>query len=172
MSDYRRLYIPGGVYFFTLVTWHRQPFFKNVEHVAVLSEAIRHVKRQRPFAMDAIIVLPDHLHTIWRLPENDADYSGRWREIKKRVSRSIAPSSDQSGESKVWQRRFWEHHIVDEADWRIHMDYIHYNPVKHGLAVSPCDWPYSSFLNCVKRGWYDMNWGQSDLSHIEQLNFE
>ena len=102
-----------------------------------LRAAFRKVIAEKPFEIDAIVVLPDHLHCVWRLPDGDSDYSGRWREIKKAASRNIGVSSNHRNERLVWQRRFWEHAIRTDDDWRVHMDYIHYNPVKHGLALRP-----------------------------------
>jgi len=172
MSHYRRTSIPGGTFFFTVVTWNRRPIFTCEENVEKLRHAFRKVKKTRPFEIDAIVVLPDHLHCIWRLPDNDNDFSGRWREIKKATSRLIDPHSDTRNERKVWQRRFWEHTIRDENDWRRHMDYIHYNPVKHKYAARPGDWPWSSFLRCVARGWYPATWGYVAPEEIAGFDFE
>src|SRR5699024_3794864 len=130
--NYRRAFVLGGVLFFTVVTFERRPIFSSDDAVAHLREAFRKVKAARPFTVDAVVVLPDHLHCIWRLPEGDGDYSSRWREIKKAASRAIAPRSDDRQERWAWQRRFWEHVIRDDDDWRRHVEYIHYNPVKHG----------------------------------------
>ncbi len=107
----------------------------------------------RPFQVDAIVVLPEHLHCIWRMPEGDADFSSRWREIKKAASRQIDTSPNSRNERPVWQRRYWEHAIRDEEDWRRHVDYIHYNPVKHGLVNQPGEWSWSSFGSAVAKGW-------------------
>lgn len=172
MSDYRRAFAPGGVFFFTVVTYGRTPLFVSEERVEMLRAAFRKVKAVRPFEIDAIVVLPDHLHCIWRLPEGDGDFSGRWREIKKFASREIDARTNQRNERSVWQRRFWEHAIRDEADWRRHMDYIHYNPVKHGLATRPVDWPWSSFRAAVGRGWYDEMWGASEPAEICGMELE
>jgi len=172
MSNYRRVIIPGGVFFFTLVTHNRAPVFTSDEPVDKLRQAFRKIRTNRPFHIDAIVVLPDHLHCIWRLPADDGDYSGRWREIKKAASRAIAPISDERSERGLWQRRFWEHAIRDEHDWRRHMDYIHYNPVKHDLARHPGDWPWSSFARCVAQGWYQASWGSTEPVDIAGLDLE
>jgi putative transposase len=172
MSNYRRAGIPGGVFFFTVVTYRRREIFTNEAHVDALRRAFRQVRAIRPFDIDAVVILPDHLHCIWRLPEGDSDFSGRWREIKKAASRAIDPHSDAGNERKVWQRRFWEHAIRDEADWRRHMDYIHYNPVRHRYVSRPGDWPWSSFARCVARGWYDAAWGCVEPAGIAGLDFE
>ena len=172
MSNYRRVYLPGGVYFFTVVTLNRVPIFINEDRVEALRQAFRKVMAARPFEIDALVVLPEHLHCIWRLPEGDADYSSRWREIKKAVSRQIGMSTNARNERMVWQRRFWEHAIRDEEDWRRHMDYIHYNPVKHGLANRPGEWAWSSFCNAASKGWYEETWGANEPTTIAGMDCE
>ena len=172
MSQYRRTRIPGGTYFFTVVTFERRPFFADPTNVAHLREAFRTVKAARPFEMEAVVILPDHLHCLWRLPAGDDDFSGRWREIKKAASRRIAADANPRGERSVWQRRFWEHALRDEADWRAHIDYIHYNPVKHGLAGRPADWPLSSFAQSVSKGWYEPAWGAREPESIVGMEWE
>lgn len=172
MSNYRRVILRGGTFFFTVVTHGRRPVFAAPDRVAALRAAIRKVSVQRPFAVEAMVVLPDHLHCIWRLPEDDDDYSSRWREIKKATSREIAPQSNLRGERQVWQRRFWEHLIRDDDDWRQHVAYIHYNPVKHGLAKSASEWPWSSFSRFVARGWHEPTWGDVEPDEIRGLDFE
>ena len=172
MSHYRRTTIPGGVYFFTVVTQDRVAVFSTETRVDLLRRAFRKVRRSKPFLIDAMVVLPDHLHCIWRLPHGDGDYSGRWREIKKAVSGEIAGQTNARNERQVWQRRFWEHAIRDQRDWRRHMDYIHYNPVKHGLVEHPMDWPWSSLERCVMRGWYEATWGEAQPSGIVGMECE
>jgi len=172
MSQYQRVFIPGGTFFFTVVTHRRKPIFNNEDNIQLLREAMRKVKLTRPFDIDAIVILPDHLHCIWQLPENDSDYSGRWREIKKSVSKHITHKKNSRNERDVWQRRFWEHVIRDDQDWRNHMDYIHYNPVKHGYVKSPIDWQWSSFKTAVSKGLYDEYWGSVEPSGIVNMNFE
>jgi putative transposase len=149
-----------------VVTYKRTPFFENPAHVNLLRTAFRKVRARRPFAIDAIVVLPDHLHCIWRLPEGDADYAGRWREIKKFVTPKALSAPP------FWQRRFWEHTIRSETDWRRHVDYIHYNPVRHGLAEQPGAWRWSSFARCVERGWYEPHWGMSEPEAITDMHLE
>ncbi|MBK1709180.1 MULTISPECIES: transposase [Marichromatium] len=162
MADYRRCFQPGGCYFFTVVTEGRRPLL--VAHIDALRRALRMGMARRPFQIDALVVLPDHLHTIWRLPEGDADFSTRWMHIKRCFSTALdsqptSPSRQRCRETGVWQRRFWEHLIRDERDWRRHMDYVHGNPVKHGYCAAPRDWPYSSFRRCVRAGLYGPDWG-------------
>ncbi|HUP93220.1 MAG TPA: transposase [Solimonas sp.] len=177
---YRRAHAEGACYFFTLVTQRRQPLLTLPVNVARLREAFRREREVRPFVVDAIVVMPDHLHCLWTLPEGDADYSGRWSRIKRYVSAGAVGVPEHARtssriakrESGFWQRRFWEHTIRDEADWRNHMDYIHFNPVKHGLVQSASDWPHSSFARCVARGLYDRGWGDVEPAVISTMNFE
>ena len=163
----------GGHYFFTLVTEKRQPLLTLPDNINRLREAFRREKIAHPFDLDAVVVLPDHLHCLWQLPEGDSDFSGRWARIKRYFSIGCVgvvlvsnASRLAKREKAVWQRRFWEHRIRDEADWRRHMDYIHYNPVKHGHVSDPWAWPHSSLRQCAARGWYAEGWGAStpDLS--------
>lgn len=162
MSQYRRYYQSGGNYFFTLVSYHRRPLFSNPENVNRFKIAINKVKKKYPFSLNAIVMLPDHLHCLWKLPENDSNFSTRWRLIKRYFSIQIMTSLNHRKEKKIWQRRFWEHVIRNENDWQKHMDYIHYNPVKHGLVTSPGDWAYSSFKYWVQKGVYGKDWGSME----------
>ena len=154
--QYRRAFVPGATYFFTVVTAGRRPVFADVEACDGLREALRRVAERRPFTVDAVVVLPDHLHCLWTLPPDDADYSTRWRLIKTRVTRTHG-----AGQS-LWQPRYWEHLIRDESDYRQHVEYIHYNPVKHGYAARPSEWPYSSFRRYVREGLYADDWGNTE----------
>jgi putative transposase len=172
VSNYRRAYLPGGIYFFTVVTFNRVPIFTDENRVEVLRQAFHKVMATRPFEIDAMVILPEHLHCIWRMPEGDADYSSRWREIKKAASRQISTAINARNERMVWQRRFWEHAIRDEKDWRRHVDYIHYNPVKHGLASRPGEWAWSSFGNAVSKGWYEESWGDCEPATIVGMDCE
>ena len=165
--QYRRAKIDGGTYFFTLVTENRQEFLCEPERVSLLRNAFQYVMERHPFKIDAFILLPDHLHCMWTLPESDRDFSTCWRLIKSYFSRhcnlsnSIQPSlsRQKKQEKAIWQRRFWEHCIKDEMDFKNHVDYIHYNPVKHELVRSPKDWEYSSFHRYVRQGVYNREWG-------------
>jgi putative transposase len=164
--NYRRCIIPGGTYFFTVVTYSRQQLFDNPANIATLREAFRYVLDRHPFEIDACVILPDHIHSIWTLPENDRDYPTRWRLLKNRFTYQLAskpqngPSSSRKmkHEQAIWQRRYWEHLIRDEDDFRMHVEYIHYNPVKHGITNAPISWPYSSFHRYVKSGIYPADW--------------
>ncbi len=172
MSNYRRAKTPGGKYFFTVVTKNRKPWFNNEANIELLRSAFRKTLSDKPFTIEAIVILPDHLHCMWQLPEEDCDFSGRWREIKKRVSRQLDSNTNARRERSVWQRRFWEHQIRDEEDWRRHMDYIHYNPVKHGLVPRVSDWPWSSFDRCVAKGWYSPDWGSQEPIGLAGMELE
>jgi putative transposase len=159
MVNYRRAHVAGGTYFFTVTLRHRRAD-TLVSQVDALRHALRETRLRRPFHTDAIVVLPEHLHTIWTLPEGDADYSGRWRMCKslfvRQVRRCGAPAADEGG--RLWQSRFWEHLIRDESDFARHVDYIHYNPVKHGYVTRVLDWPWSSFHRFVRNGLLPADW--------------
>jgi putative transposase len=166
---YRRTQISGGTYFFTLVTYNRLRTFNRPDCIALLRESFKQVKKEHPFTIEAIVILPDHIHCMLTLPQGDADYPLRLRMIKSHFSRQYRgglPGNTASrvakGEKAVWQRRYWEHAIRDEDDYARHVEYIHYNPVKHGLAVSPRDWQWSSFHDYVGRGVYDVDWGRGE----------
>jgi REP-associated tyrosine transposase len=143
-----------------------------VDHVGALRAAFREARRKRPFTIDAIVVLPDHLHAILTLPSGDWDFSGRWRRIKGHFSNhmltaGIASTRHANGELALWQRRFWEHTVRDEGDFERHVDYIHFNPVKHGLVSRVSDWPYSSFHLYVRQGVLPEDWG-GDMNELPQ----
>jgi putative transposase len=153
------VYIPGGTYFFTLVTHERQPILCTSQAISRLRLAFKHVKNKHPFHIKGLVILPDHLHCIWQLPENDSSFSTRWNMIKRYFSLNIRTEINARREKNIWQKRFWEHFIRDEYDLEKHMDYIYYNPVKHGYVDSPSDWMYSTFRRDVKKGLYPMDWG-------------
>ena len=181
MPDYRRVKIQGGTYFFTLVTNHRYPIFTNINVTNLFLDAQQHIRNFRPFNLVAFCILPDHIHLLWEMPTNDADYSLRIGEIKKRFSRKYIhkhgnavvknPTQIKRGESGIWQRRFWEHYIRDEQDLARHIDYIHYNPVKHGLVNQVKYWAGSSFLDFVNKAYYDENWGPDEASAYDSRYF-
>ena len=168
MSRYRRAVTAGGTYFFTVVTYRRQTFLCDDMVRTALRNAIESVRMTRPFIIDAWVLLPDHLHCIWTLPEGDADFSTRWMMIKRKVSvicknhyvraDLLSSSKQKHRESTLWQRRFWEHQIRDEVDYARHMDYLHFNPVKHQLVEQVGDWPHSSFHRMVRSGVYPHDW--------------
>ena len=167
MSKYRRVWFDRAAVFFTVNCEKRGAGGLLIKNIGALRTAFQMVKKDRPFTIDAIVVLPDHIHCVWTLPDDDNDYSSRWRLIKGNFSRmlpavneSLSPSRAKRSERAVWQRRFWEHHIRDERDYRNHIDYIHYNPVKHGYCEYARDWQYSSFHNFVKAGVYPLDWYQ------------
>ena len=163
MPDYRRNRVPGGTYFFTVNLLERK-YGLLVEYIDCLREAVRMVRLNQPFHIDAWVVLPDHMHCVWTLPEGDADYSSRWKAIKIAFSKSMPKTERLSavriakGERGIWQRRYWEHTIRGEQDYAAHVDYCHINPLKHGLVKQVADWPYSSFHALVKAGVYPANW--------------
>jgi putative transposase len=171
MSNYRRVYFPGGLYFFTVVTFRRQCFLIDKDVRTALREGIQFARQSKPFEIVAWVLLPDYLHCIWRLPPGDTDFSSRWSMIKRIVTQRCGERLNRSEwlnarrhkrqQGTLWQHRFWEHLIRDEDDFNQHMNYINWNPVKHGLASKVIDWPYSSFHRLVRKGWYAENWGEN-----------
>jgi putative transposase len=161
----------GGTFFFTLVTYRRRRILTKPDSRIILREVISEVRREHPFTVDAWVLLPDHLHCIWTLPKGDGNFSKRWGLIKAGFSRKVKPllhrtawmtdSKERHRENTIWQRRFWEHQVRDDEDLHRHLDYIHYNPVKHAMVNNPADWPYSTFHRYVKQGLYPPNWGEN-----------
>ena len=174
MTHYRRHRIAGGCYFFT-VAIHDRRLRLLTDHIEQLRVAFRSVKQHHPFGIDAIVVLPDHLHCIWTLPESDDDFSLRWRQIKTAFSRQIplgerrSASRSEKGERGIWQRRYWDHAIRDDDDYQRHVDYIHFNPVKHGYVAQPAEWPYSSFRRFVRLGIYPSDWAGSGKIELNEF---
>lgn len=164
MPNYRRIRVPGATYFFTVVTYRRHPILASPEAMQTLRASLAVVRRALPFVIDAWVVLPDHMHAIWTLPEGDADYSRRWGRIKAEFTRRYRNehASSIGRGARLWQPRFWEHMIRNDHDRTVHADYLHFNPVKHGLTSRVSDWPYSTFHRCVRDGIYAPDWGQSE----------
>ena len=174
MTEYRRVYIPGVTWFFTVnLACHRGNHLL-VEKIDQLRTAFRYVKERRPFRINAVVIMPDHLHCIWTLPEGDSDCSTRWNLLKGQFSRAIdrgervSESRCKRRERGLWQRRFWAHLITDQDDFNRHFDYIHWNPVKHGCVRRVVDWPHSSFHKFVELGVYPAIWGYSGECIIQQ----
>jgi len=167
---YRRARTKGGTYFFTVVTHNRREFLCTPENVALLRSVCKNVMVSHPFAIDAMVIMPDHIHALWTLPEGDDNYAIRWSLIKGGFTRScgeickgeLSVSRIARKQQGVWQHRFWEHEIRDEEDFERHADYIHYNPVKHSIAKTPADWEYSSFQRYVREGIYPADWGSGE----------
>jgi putative transposase len=150
MPNYRRLRLTGATYFFTVNLRDRSSTML-VDRIGVLRRSVAVTRRAMPFAIDAWVVMPNHLHCLWTLPADDSDFPARWRSIKLGFSFGI-------GRGGVWQRGYWEHAIRDERDFAAHLDYVHFNPIKHGYATHPAEWPYSSFRACVAKGLYPEDW--------------
>jgi putative transposase len=171
MPDYRRNRVPGGTYFFTLNLLERRNT-QLVDQVDALRDAVRKVRAARPFHIDAWVVLPDHMHAIWTLPPDDTDYSARWKAIKIAFAKTqpkterLSPVRAAKGERGIWQRRFWEHTIRDEQDYAAHVDYVHINPMKHGLVDCVTNWPYSSFHLWVAQGVYAQDWAGLGVAEL------
>jgi putative transposase len=177
MSRYRRA-LTGTSYFFTVVTHHRRPILCRMPVRQALRAAIERVRLRLPFETKAMVLMPDHLHCIWTLPEGDTNFSMRWSQIKHDVSfmcrnlheTSLSASRQSRREASIWQRRFWEHQIRDEIDMERHVDYIHFNPVKHGFVSAAWKWPYSTFSRYVRDGTYPPDWGGNPA--CEDMRFE
>lgn len=183
MPNYRRRHTAGGTYFFTLVTENREPILCTESARSILRRAIEDCQSKQAFDAVAMVLLPDHLHAMWTLPEGDADYSMRWARIKAQFTRewldeggSEQPRSRSRMQHRrrgVWQRRFWEHHIRDMSDYEKHLHYIHYNPVKHNLVRCPHEYPYSTLRKWILRRVYDPEWCCAcDGGVIEPPSFE
>jgi putative transposase len=167
MSRYIRARTPGATYFFTVVLQDRSARYL-VDHVAELRACFAEVKSKHPFTIDAMVVLPEHLHAIWTLPGQEGDFSTRWMLVKQAFTRRLqaggqldgaAAESRSRGRRSLWHNRFWEHQITDEDDFQRHVDYIHFNPVKHGWVMRARDWPYSSLHRYVRAGQLPADWG-------------
>lgn len=158
MSDYRRFRVKGGIYFITLVTHKRRTLFKDSVRLRQLKLSFNQIRLTYPFTLCGWVVLPDHMHFIMRLPNEDDDFSKRVRLIKSHFSKSQNTLSNTRGEKDIWQRRFWEHLIRDNQDFYHHLNYIHYNPVKHDLVEASANWYHSSFHDWVNRGYYSNDW--------------
>jgi putative transposase len=169
MSDYRRWFVAGGSFFFTVVVHGRRRLFDQPRSVTLLGNVMRDCLARWPVTVNAIVLLPDHLHAIWTLPPGDAEYPKRWGWIKKEFTKrwladlghdhSISVARRRERRRGIWQPRYWEHTLENEDDFERHFDYIHWNPVKHGYVRCPHEWPHSSFHRCVERGVYDRQWG-------------
>ena len=178
MPNYRRALHPGGTYFFTVNLLHRHGNGLLTRHVEILREVVRSVRKRHPFQIHGWVALPDHLHCVIELPPHEADFATRWRLIKMGFSKALPCTEPISkvraarGERGIWQRRYWEHLIRDEADFRAHMDYVHINPLKHGLVKRVADWPYSTFhrLACnstpAAQGVYPQDWAGGDEAGV------
>ncbi len=171
MVRYRRNPVPGATIFFTVALADRRST-RLIDHISALRFAFRKARAERPFDIDAIVILPDHLHAILTLPEGDADFSHRWRRIKAVFTRRVLYSGETLGRRdktgrNLWQRRFWEHTIRDETDFSRHVDYIHINPTKHGLVQNPSDWPHSSLHRFIRQGIVAPDWASVEAVHDE-----
>ena len=181
MPNYRRAQIAGGTWFFTVVSYQRRHILCNDDIRSALREAILTVRAQHPFSIDAWVLLPDHSHCIWTLPTADRDFSTRWAKIKREVTKRcgrlypveglVQASKRRRNEGTLWQRRFWEHAIRDETDLKRCLDYVHWNPVKHGYAKRVADWPYSTFHRFVRDRLYPSDWGGGADQDIDPTVF-
>ena len=172
MTDYRRCRLPGGTYFFTVNLANRRKALLT-ENIGTLRAAFRQVLQRHPFTIHATVVLPQHIHCLLELPAGDCDYSMRWRQIKSTFSKAlprderISASRARKGERGIWQRRYWEHTIRNDAGFAGRFDYIHYNPVKHGYVKEVKDWRYSSFHKSVRLGLYPVDWAGEGVRDLD-----
>ena len=170
MPDYRRAWHPGGTWFFTVNALQRGDNDLLVRHIGLLREVIRDVRHRHRFAIHGWVVLPEHMHCVLELPPSDTDFATRWRLIKAGFSKGLPATERRSavrrarGERGIWQRRYWEHLIRNEQDYRAHLDYLHLNPVRHGHVRRVADWPHSTFHAWVERGVYSLDWAGSDFA--------
>jgi len=180
MPSYRRWRVEGGVCFLTVVTCGRAPIFHRPAARRLLRNAMARVCEKRPWTTEAVVLLPDHWHALWRLPAGEADYSMRVGRVKKVFTdawlalggqeQATTPAQRRARRRGVWQPRFWEHTIRNATDFKLHLDYIHLNPVKHGLVTYPREWPWSSFRRWVQAGEYEPDWlGRAALA--EQVEY-
>lgn len=171
--------MPGATYFFTIVTYQRRPMLTGDLARDVLHKAFQATIERYPFSLDAICLLPDHIHCMWTLPDHDGNFSLRWSFLKSLFTRQYREAGGVEGkvnlsrekrrEAGIWQRRFWEHMIRDDADYQNHLNYIHYNPVRHGLVKRVKDWKWSSFHRFVCLGLYDLEWGSDGIINLPEL---
>ena len=179
MSNFRRWFVPGGTFFFTVVTYGRKRFLTSAPSRKFLRKAIETVRERHPVNLLAFVLLPDHLHTLWILPPGDARYDLRWKRIKEEFTKAwremggpespVTDSQRFRGERGVWQPRYWEHTILDEEDLEAHFDYIHWNPGKHGLVKDVADWKWSSFHRYRKLGHYTPGWGSIEPTSSQHI---
>ncbi len=177
MSDFRRLYVPGGTFFFTVVTYARRPILVDQPGRRLFRESVEAIRDKRHFELVATVLLPDHWHLVMQLPHGDQDYSTRMKRIKEEFTNrwlnaglleaEVTASQLRRGERGIWQPRFWEHTVQDEDDLERCVDYIHWNPRKHELVSRVRDWPWSSFHRFVNLGHYDIDWGGTTPASIE-----
>ena len=182
MSDFKRWYVPGGTYFFTVVTHRRHPLFANDLARQILGSVMRRVRQEAPFQVIASAMLWDHIHIVWSMPTGESGYSDRWRRIKRDFTvewlaaggtdHAVTMSQTRRGHRGIWQRRFFEHLVRDESDLDRICDYIHFNPVKHGYVKSPWDWRWSTFRRFVSAGQYTRAWGANPPPHAHNLAYE
>jgi putative transposase len=180
MSNYRHWYVPGGTAFFTVVTHQRRHLFRIDRACKLLGDVMRQVREELPFTTVAMVLLPDHLHAIWSLPADDADFSKRWHKIKRDFTvrwlaaggseGHVTGSQQRRGHRGVWQRRFHEHQVGDDDELEALCAYIHYNPVKHGYVTRPSDWPHSTLRRFIETGLYLPKWGEGPPSILARIS--
>ena len=172
MSNIRRYQIPGSIVFITAVCYQREPFLKPQSSKRLLLEVLNDVKQVQPFQMLAYVILDDHFHWMIK-PSEGESFSKIMQSVKLKFTNRYKKLHTQNNKVSTWQKRFWDHVIRDEEDLKRHLDYIHYNPIKHGLVNTLNQYPYSSFLHHVGRGRYDLYWGTSTTpEYLQTMDLE
>ncbi len=167
--NFHRYYVPGAIVFITQVVENRVPVFQNPDHLALLHDTLHNVKVLHPFSMLAYAFLPDHFHLLLK-PSGVSTFSQIMHSLKPNFTKAYKQAAGITGHLEFWQKRFWDHVIRDEPDLKAHLDYIHYNPVKHGLSARPEGWPHSSFAKWKERGAYPEGWGWSCPETVANFN--
>jgi len=173
MPDYRRFYIPNSITFITCVTRDRYPYLKSKSDIDLFFSTLARVKEIKPFELMAYVVLPDHFHWLMKVDQSSGNFSKVMHSIKRNFTQNYKQAHNVQKSISIWQRGFWDHVIRDERDLEIHLDYIHWNPIKHGCVNKPSNWPYSTYRDWEGMGIYDLGWGCVEIpENISGLNFE
>jgi putative transposase len=173
MPNFRRYYIPQSIVFITGVTRDRIPYLETKTNLELFWKTLRRVQEIHPFHLLAYVILPDHFHWLMRVDEESGNFSVVLHSIKRNYTLNFKKTHNISTHFNLWQGRFWDHIIRDERDLTNHFDYIHWNPTKHGYTPKPEDWPQSTYLHWLERGYYELGWGWDDEpAHIANMNLE
>jgi putative transposase len=168
--NYRRYYIPDATVFIVGVTKNRIPYFEMKSNIELFQDSLNKTKQKYPFELLALVILPDHFHLL--LKQIDYTFSAIMLSFKKRLTDNFKKLNAITSNYNFWQGRFWDHIIRNDEDFKKHLDYIHYNPVKHGYVSKPEDWEYSIYRKWLERGAYTIGWGYREIAEIKELNFE
>jgi putative transposase len=173
MPDYRRFYIPNAIVFITCVTRNRYPYLKSQSDIELFFTTLKNVNAIKPFELMASVILPDHFHWLMKTDQLSGNFSIVMHSTKSNFTRNYKREHNVQRSISIWQRGFWDHVIRNERDLKIHLDYIHWNPVKHGFVTKPEDWIYSTYRNWLDRGYYEVGWGwNKEPANINKMDFE